>query len=179
MGGRQELERLRVLRRDILALIADIREDRSWRGVKDANILAWLLTHMESYLTDTLSDLRIYSDLLYTGVFSLSPGGVPEIDASLGNLKYYEVWRNALRHMIAPRRSLEEITAEILGETADGDAGLKDNLRQLSLLGQLAGTDDEVYAVSDAQAREAADYANIRTERFRDCLLYTSDAADE
>ena len=181
MGGRQELERLRVLRRDILALIADIREDRSWRGVKDANILAWLLTHMESYLTDTLSDLRIYSDLLYTGVFSLSPGGVPEIDASLGNLKYYEVWRNALRHMIAPRRSLEEITAEILGETADGDAGLKDNLRQLSLLGQLAGTDDEVYAVSDAQAREAADYANIRTERFRDALelAYTYNQINE
>lgn len=181
MGGRQELERLRVLRRDILALIADIREDRSWRGVKDTNILAWLLTHMESYLTDTLSDLRIYSDLLYTGVFSLSPGGVPEIDASLGNLKYYEVWRNALRHMIAPRRSLEEITAEILGETADGDAGLKDNLRQLSLLGQLAGTDDEVYAVSDAQAREAADYANIRTERFRDALelAYTYNQINE
>lgn len=169
-GNKQDIERLKVLRKEILGLIADIRMDHSWRGVKDANALAWLLTHMENYLKDSVSYISIYSDLLYTGVFSLSKEGIPEIDTSLGNLKYYEVWRNALRHIVAPRRTIDEITAEILGETFDGEAGLKDNLRQLSLLGQIAGTDDEVFVVSEGQAKEATDSANIRTERFKDVL---------
>ncbi len=169
-GNKQDIERLKVLRKNILNLIADIRKDHSWGRVKDANVLAWLLTHMENYLKDSVSYISIYSDLLYTGVFSLSEKGVPEIDTSLGNLKYYEVWRNALRHIVAPRRTIEEITAEILGETMDSEAGLKDNLRQLSLLGKIAGTDDEVFAVTEGQAKEAADSANIRTERFKDVL---------
>ena len=169
-GNRQDIERLKVLRKEILGLIADIGMDHSWRGVKDANVLAWLLIHMKNYLKDSVSYISIYSDLLYTGVFSLSNEGVPEIDTSLGNLKYYEVWRNALRHIVAPKRTIDVITAEILGETVDSEAGLKDNLRQLSLLGKIVGSDDEVFAVSEEQAKEAADSANIRTERFKDML---------
>lgn len=170
MDNKQDIERLKYLRRDILNLIADIRRDSSWRTVKDANVLAWLLSHMGNYLLGSVSDIDIYSDLLYTGVFSLSEEGIPEIDASLGNLKYYEVWRNALRHIVAPRKSVDAIIAEILGETPNGEAGLKDNLRQLSLLGRVTGDNDEVFTVSEGQLKEAASSANIYTDRFRDTL---------
>lgn len=169
-GNKQDIERLKVLRQDIIRLLSDIRKDISWRHAKDANVLAWLIVHMEQYLMDNISTLNIYSDLLYTGIFSLSADGVPEIDASLGNLKYYEVWRNALRHIVAPRRALDDIIAEILGETLDSDLGLKDNLRQLSLLGLITAKDDDVFAISKDQAKEAADSANIRTVRFKDDL---------
>ena len=170
MGNKQDIEHLKTLRKEILKLITEIQLDHSWQEVKDANVLAWLLVHMKNYLMDSVSNIGIYSDLLYTGAFSLSDEGIPEIDISLGNIKYYEVWRNALRHIVTPRRSVEEITAEILGETLDGEVGLKDNLRQLALLGLAVGSDDEVYAVSEDQAKEAEASANIRTVRFKDEL---------
>lgn len=169
-NNKNEIDRLKVLRKEILQLIISIRKDTSWKNVKDANVLAWLLVHMENYLMDNVDHFRIYADLLYTGVFSLSADGIPEIDPSLGNLKNYEIWRNALRHIVAPRRTLDEITSEILGETLDGELGLKDNLRQLSLLGLITLTEDDRFSVSEGQAKEAAESANIRTERFKDYL---------
>lgn len=169
-GNIQDIDRLKVLRKEILNLITDIRKDMSWKSVKDANALTWLLVHMENYLMDNVSNIDIFSDLLYTGVFSLSLDGIPEIDTSLGNLKYYEVWRNALRHIVTPRRTIEDITSEILGETLDAEHGLKDNLRQLLLLGLFNASDDEVFKVSDEQAKEAEVSANERTDRFKDNL---------
>lgn len=165
-----DIERLKSLRKEILELIFNIRKDNSWWQVKDVNVLTWLLSHMENYLVDKISYAEIYADFLYTGIFSLSEEGVPIIDRSHANIKYYEVWRNALRHIVAPRRSVEDITAEILGETIDADAGLKDNLRQLSLLGVTTGNEDDVFIVSEDQAKEAEASANIRTEHFKDEL---------
>lgn len=169
-GNKEDIDRLKTLRKDILKTIEQIRLDSRWRNVRDANVLDWLLTHMKNYLQDAVSNVEIYSDLLLTGIFSLTEEGTPEIDSSLSNIRYYEVWRNALKHIVAPRRSIDEITAEILGETLDAEAGLKDNLRQLSMLGLLSSSDDDVFVVSDGQAKEAADSANLRTEHFKDHL---------
>ena len=169
-GNKEDIDRLKTLRKDILKMIDQIRLDPGWRNVRDVNVLAWLLNHMKNYLQDAVSNVEIYADLLFTGVFSLTEDGIPEIDTSLGNIRYYEVWRNALKHIVAPRRSIEEITAEILGETLDADAGLKDNLRQLAMLGLISSSDDDVFVVSDGQAKEAADSANLRTEHFKDHL---------
>ena len=167
---RENIGRLKLLRSNILKLIEEIRTDPSWRQVKDANVLAWTLIHMKDYLTDSESNIQIYADLLYTGIFSLSQEGIPEIGVSLGNIKYYELWRNALKHIVAPRKTIEELTAEILDGTPDGKEGLKDNLCQLSMLGRLTGSDDEVFSVSQSQGKEAEDSANIRTERFKNDL---------
>lgn len=169
-GNKEDIDRLKALRKDILKMIDQIRQDPSWHNVRDANVLVWLLHHMKNYLQDTVSNVEIYSDLLLTGIFSLTEEGIPEIDTSLGNIRYYEIWRNALKHIIAPRRSIEEITAEILGETIDADAGLKDNLRQLAMLGLASASDDDVFIVSAGQAKEAADSANLRTDHFKDHL---------
>lgn len=166
----KDIEHLKVLRKEILTQISDIRKDNSWLRIKDANVLKWLLVYMEKYLTGKVLYPEVYADLLYTGIFSLSENGIPMIDRSLADIKYYEVWRNALRHIVAPRKSAEDITAEILGRTLDGDAGLKDNLRQLSLLGEIIGSEDDIFDVSEEQVREAEDSANIRTELFKDEL---------
>lgn len=169
-GNKADIDRLKTLRKDILEMIDQIRQDSSWHNVSDASVLAWLLHHMKNYLQDSVSNVEIYSDVLLTGIFSLTEDGTPEIDTSLGNIRYYEVWRNALKHIIAPRRSIEEITAEILGETIDADVGLKDNLRQLAMLGLISKSDEDVFIVSDDQAKEAADSANLRTDHFKDHL---------
>lgn len=169
-GNKEDIDRLKTLRKDILKMIDQISQDSSWHNVSDANVLAWLLHHMKNYLQDAVSNVEIYSDLLLTGIFSLTEEGTPEIDTSLGNIRYYEIWRNALKHIVAPRRSIDEITAEILGETIDAEAGLKDNLRQLAMLGLISASDDDVFVVSDGQEKEAADSANLRTEHFKDHL---------
>lgn len=170
MGSQKEIERLRLLRKDILDLVKQLCADDSWRNVRDASILDWMLWYMGKYLTDAVSELDIYSDLLYTGVFSLDETGVPKMEPSLSDIKYYELWRNALRHIVAPRKPVEELTAEILGETSDGERGLKDNLHQLFLLGKLLGSKDDQYAVSEEQLREAAEAAHLCTVRFTDKL---------
>ena len=92
------------------------------------------------------------------------------MEPSLSDIKYYELWRNALRHIVAPRKPVEELTAEILGETSDGERGLKDNLHQLFLLGKLLGSKDDQYAVSEEQLREAAEAAHLCTVCFTDKL---------
>ena len=170
MGSQKEIERLRLLRKEILDLVKQFCADDSWRNVRGASILDWMLWYMEKYLTDAVSELDIYSDLLYTGVFSLDETGVPKIEPSLSEIKYYELWRNALRHIVAPRKPVEELTAEILGETSDGERGLKDNLHQLSLLGKLLGSKDDQYAVSEEQLKEAAEAAHLCTVHFTDKL---------
>lgn len=169
-GDKRDIDRLKTLRKDILKAIDRIRQDSSWHNVRDANVLAWLLNYMSNYLQDSVSNIEIYSDLLLTGIFSLTDECTPEIDVSLGNIRYYEIWRNALKHIVAPRRSIHEITAEILGETLGAESGLKDNLRQLAMLGLLLNSDDDIFAVSDGQAKEAADSANLRTVHFKDHL---------
>lgn len=165
-----DIGRLKMLRKELLEMIAGILDNPSWLRVKDANVLVWMLRYMRDYLTDSVSMLSIYSDLLCTGVFSLSDEGVPELSTSVGDIKYYELWRNALRHIVAPRRSTEEIISEILGETLDGDAGLKDNLRQLSLLGKIVDMDETIAEVGEEQRKEAIASANIHTEQFKDQL---------
>lgn len=169
-GNKECIDRLKTLRKDILKMIDQISQDSSWHNVADANVLAWLLHHMKDYLQDTVSNVEIYSDLLLTGIFSLTKEGTPEIDTSLGNIKYYEIWRNALKHIVTPRRSINEITAEILGETINAESGLKDNLHQLTMLGSISASDDDVFIVSDEQAMEAADSANLHTDHFKDHL---------
>lgn len=169
--SKEEIERLRTLRDEILQLLDKIQCDLSWRQVKDANVLAWLLVHMRDYLTDAISDLDTYSDLLYTGLFSLSEEGVPQIDVSPEQIKYYEVWRNALYHIVTPRKTSDEIAAEILGETGDdNDLSLKDNLRQLSLLGAATSSSDDRFVVTEEQKQEAKISANIYTENFQNDL---------
>ena len=87
----------------------------------------WMLWYMHKYLSGELDKLEIYSDLLFTGIFSLDNEGIPVIDESLVGIKFYEPWRNALQHIVAAKRSVEDVKSEIRGDIlqdSDEEAGL-------------------------------------------------------
>ena len=170
MKGQKEIEQLRTQRNQILHLIDQLWADPSWKNARAASVLTWSIQYMREYLSGTFSQLKLYSDLLYTGVFSLSSAGTPELNLSLSRIKYYELWRNALRHIVCPRQPADKLVAEILGETSGQQPDLKDNLRQLIMLGQLLGSKDERYTVCEEQIKEAAAAADLYTVHFNDEL---------
>ncbi|MBQ7156109.1 MAG: hypothetical protein IJR85_11220 [Synergistaceae bacterium] len=167
-NSRKDLSKLRSLKQEILSLCSDIQEEN---GTEYPNILLWVLSFIQKYLNGEISRLGIYSELLLTGAIPLNDDGSPDIDSSMAEIRYYEPWRNALRHILAEKRSLEEVKAEILGDNIDDDTpGLKDNLHQLEMLGKITGSTDDDYVITESQRKEAADSADERAEHFRDTL---------
>lgn len=180
----QDISRLRVLKQEILAVCADIQKDGVWKKEPFANVLSWLLLFMKEYLNGEYSRLHIYSELLLTGAISVNEDGSPSIDATMAEIRHFEPWRNALRHIVAEKRNAEEVKAEILGDNIDSlndEAGLKDNLHQLKMLGKLVESKDDDYVITEAQVKEATDSADERTVHFKETLelAYTYNQINE
>lgn len=183
-SNQKDLSLLRSLKNELLNIIQSIMKDNSWKKQTNANVLLWMLRYMQKYLMDELSKAEMYSDLLFTGVISLDDDGVPVIDETMSDIKFYEPWRNALRHIVAIKKSAEDLKAEIRGdilEDTDEEAGLKDNLHQLVLIGKFLKSEDEDYFVSDDHLREAIASADDRTIRFKETLelAYTYNQINE
>lgn len=181
---KESISKLRVLKEELLSVCTDIQKDGSWKKEKNANVLFWLLQFMKDYLRGKHSPLHTFSELLMTGVISVDEDGTPMIDASMATIRYYEPWRNALRHILAEKKSIEEVKAEILGdniESLDEEAGLKDNLHQLKMLGRLVESRDEDYIITETQIKEATESADERTVHFKEKLelAYTYNQINE
>ena len=183
---KEEIPRLRKLKSDIVTLCSDIQKDASWKKVSNANVLSWLLAYMKGYLNGEKSRLHIFSELLMTGIISLDDGGNPVINPAMADIRYYEPWRNALRHIILATDKIpfDNVKADILGDYINGtdeDAGNKDNLHQLQMIGKLLENRDEDYIVTEAQQKEAVDSANERMVRFKETLelAYTYNQINE
>lgn len=183
-SSQKDLSRLRILRTEILDIIKNIMKDNSWKAYRNANVLLWMLRYMQKYLTGEFDKTALYSDFLFTGVICLDEDGIPVIDENMADVKFYEPWRNALRHIVSVKKSAEDIKAEIRGdilEDTDEEAGLKDNLRQLVLLGKFLNSEDEDYMVSEDYLKEAIESADDRTTRFKETLelAYTYNQINE
>ena len=183
-SDQQELQRLRVLKEELLNIIQEVLRDNSWKLQKNANVLVWMLRYMQKYLSGEFNKASAYSDLLFTGVISLDDSGLPVIDETTTNVKYYEPWRNALRHITMPMKSADELKAEICGDILsdnDEEDGLKDNLHQLQMLGKFLHSDDEEYIITEGQLDEAKASANECTTRFKEKLelAYTYNQINE
>ncbi len=181
---KQDISRLRVLKQEILSVCADIQKDGTWKKEMHANVLSWLLLFMKDYLNGEYSTLHIYSELLLTGAIPVNEDGSPNIDSTMAEIRYFEPWRNALRHIVAEKRNVEEVKAEILGDnidSGDDEAGLKDNLHQLKMLGKLVESKDDDYVITDAQMREATASADERAKHFYETLelAYTYNQINE
>ena len=181
---KQDISRLRVLKQDILTVCSDIQKDGTWKKESNANVLSWLLMFMKDYLNGEHSRLHIYSELLLTGAIPVNEDGSPNIDSTMSEIRYFEPWRNALRHIVTEKRTIEEVKAEILGDNInalDDEDGLKDNLHQLKMIGKLLESSDEDYVITEAQLREAIGSADERTVHFKETLelAYTYNQINE
>lgn len=166
------LSRLKSLKEDILKIISSLQKDMSFGKKPNTNILSWMLSSMQDYLSGQGNPFDTYSDLLYSGVISLNDDGTPWLDPKFADIRFYEPWRNVARHINTAKRPVDEIKADILGDTLDpsDDGNLKDNLHQLALLGLFLNSKDEDYIISEEQSKEATDSAEERTIRFRETL---------
>lgn len=181
---KQDISRLKTLRAELINQIQKIQKNPAWKNQKNANILAWALSYMQLYLNGQVVKLRIYSEFVYTGLITVGNDGIPVIDHDLAHVKYYEPWRNVLRHIVSSRKSVADVKAEIMGDTLDDKAdeeGLKDNLHQLEMLGKLLGDDSPDYTITDRQLKEATDSAEYRATRFQEGLelAYTYNQINE
>ena len=183
-GQKIEVSRLRGFRGAIQKLIPEISRDPSWKKLEHANVLSWLLYAIKTYLSGRQSSLHAFSDLLFTGIISVNEHGEPIIDPALAGMKFYEPWRNVLRHILAPKRSIEEIKTDILGSNMKEDEKqdtLKDNLHQLEMLGKFLGSTDEDYTVTQAQVDAATASADVSATEFHETLeiAYTYNRINE
>ncbi len=181
---KQDISRLKALRSELIKLIQDIQRNSTWKNHRNANILSWALSYMLLYLNGQVVKLRIYSEFLYTGVITVGNDGIPVIDHDLAHVKYYEPWRNVLRHILSAKKSVSEVKAEIMGDALDDKAdeeGLKDNLHQLEMLGKLLRDDSDDYIISEGQLKDAIDSAEDRAIRFQEKLelAYTYNQINE
>lgn len=181
---KQDISRLKTLRADIVKLVQIIQKNSNWKNQKNANVLTWALYYMQQYLNGQVVKLKIYAEFLYSGILTVGNDGIPVIDHDLAQVKYYEPWRNVLRHIVSGKKSLADVKEEILGDKLDDKAdeeGLKDNLHQLEMLGKLLDDSDEDYIVTEGQLKDAIDSADDRATRFQEKLelAYTYNQINE
>lgn len=169
----EQISRLRILKKDILDLCDKTEAEEDWKNGLCSGVLRWILMAIRAYLGGEYAPLAVFSKLLSTGAFSFNDDGTPRISVSTAQVRYYEPWRRALLHIMAKSRPLGEVKDEILGDSLDSageEAGLKDNLHQLMMIGRFLGSTDEDYVVTEQQIKEAAASADARTRRFMETL---------
>lgn len=114
---------------------------------------------------------EVFKSFLNSGVISLDGDGIPIVDEVFTSVKYYEPWRNVLKHIVQPKRSVDEIKESIFeNQTKDSETTVFDNLRQLEMLGRYWGDGSDEYIVTKEQIKDAIVSADADTERFMDGL---------
>lgn len=105
-----------------------------------------------------------YTGFLTSGFVSLDGNLEPVINDSLNVVRYFEPWRNVLRHYLAEPLTLEQAKQQI---DNDPDSPMRDNLTQLSHIHALLGTSPHAFDKRSAQAVRAA---KTKLEKFENEL---------
>lgn len=176
-GSKHDLPRLKTLKKEIIQLARKCKADIRGASIKGKNIILWVLDHIEKYLTSPADSLvGAFDEFAITGIFTLDSNRQPVVWEDMSSVKYYEPWRNVLRHIASPISTYNQARAEILdgGETSD----LFDNLRQLEIIDEIVG---EKVVTSQEQIDDALRSAKACATRFDEELelAYTYDRIKE
>ncbi len=154
--------RLRILR-EIDGALAQLQDGEL---PKYGSVVVWMLGLMRNRLSGHKTVQHPFAPLLRTGLIPLSDEWMPILDIAPHDIKYYEPWRNVLKHIAMPKREFAEIRRKIFDPTAD----LFDNLQQLKMIGRCLNDNSGKFSVSHAQLVEAAVSAEDWTKRFMEKL---------
>jgi hypothetical protein len=179
--NRQAISKMKTLREEIYRKIDEIQLKTEWRKDSKTNVLSWMLYRMRAYLSGKGGMIDVFSGLLNTGIISMQDNGMPYVDPDLQSVEYYEPWRNALRHIVANKKSFSEVKAEILNEDLGDETGLVDNLHQLEMIGRVIGNTSDEYQISSEQLSDAIASAEKIRKRFDERLelAYTYNQINE
>jgi hypothetical protein len=143
-------------------------------------LLYWSLQSIKAKLElkDTLSEISVFSGILFSGLISMADNGLPILEKEMAGVQYYEPWRNVLKHIQAPVLGVNEIKDGII---FDESSPLHDNYRQLRMLGKYLKSDSDEYSVEKEDLNRARDSANAAERQFRQELefAYTNDRISE
>lgn len=175
--SKHDLPRLKQLKEEIIQLAGECKDGIRGASIKGKNIILWVLDHIEKYLSSpTDSLLGVFDEFAITGIFTLDSNRRPVVWEDMSSVKYYEPWRNVLKHIASPISTYDQARAEILdgGEASD----LFDNLRQLEIIDEIVG---EKVATSQKQIDDALDKAKDCATKFDEALelAYTYDRIKE
>lgn len=172
----KKLDALKRLQTELLRLIPDAIQELLQSPAPDCRVVLYMLGLMERRLEREKEDQQVFFDLLYTGILSLDEDWKPIMDPLLDDVRYYEPWRNVLRHIIAPRADLEEVRQQIF----DPNSPMFDNLSQLSHIDQRLGLSTPGYDSADETAMAVKNAENV-TQKFQDKLelAYAYNQIDE
>ena len=143
-------------------------------------LLYWSLQSIKAKLElkDTLSEISVFSGILFSGLISMADNGLPILEKEMAEVQYYEPWRNVLKHIQAPVLGIDEIKDGII---IDESSSLHDNYRQLRMLGKYLKSDSDEYSVEKEDLNRALESANAAERQFRQELefAYTNDRISE
>ena len=142
------------------------------------HVVRWTLNQIKSKLVPSSRKLYTeFAEFLYSGIVPLDSKCIPIINPNMDRIKYYEPWRNVLKHIISPVRSYEEATESIW----DDSSIAFDNLHQLELIGKVLNSQSEDYYITEKQLTDAVKSAEDNTTRFKESLelAFTYDRISE
>jgi hypothetical protein len=172
------LPKLKNLKTELLQLIDDASDvfDKDLATGNDRIVLR-ALEILRLKLSGDVRTATPFADLLRTGYISLDDDWNPVLDPSLTNVRYYEPWRNVLRHIAAPVQDFETIAGLIF----DRSSRLFDNLHQLKMIGRLLNDTSGAFIVEEQDLQAAVASAENRAREFTDKLEmdYTYNRIDE
>jgi len=120
---------IQSLRSEILGQIDHIeKENFGSCSAFDVAIIAACINGIRKKLQGKfIPDSTEFVDLLRTGIFCLDERGIPHLDEAYVRVRYYEPWRNMLRHIASPITGLHA-TLEAISDSTN--LPLFDNLGQ-------------------------------------------------
>lgn len=165
-GQRYDLAQLRALRNDALDKLGGALRALEGRAGYPRLVLR-ALEGIRDRLTSVEPPSYPCADLLTTGIIPLDDEGLPIMEPEHCGVKYYEPWRNMLRHIAAPERTLAQAKEEICTQSG---SPMFDNFHQLEMIGRCLGDSPEDYAVSEQDLQSARRTAEDTARAFREGL---------
>ena len=170
-ANRSELSKIRGLREKIRKSALEAQTSLEKSSVQGKELLLWTV---KSIINDLYNNAEktctLFSELLYTGVISLNDSGIPILDEDWNQIKYYEPWRLLLRHielLLEHNDTYDNAKEKIF----DSGSDLLDNLRQLKLISERLGTQEDLDYVNKAETLAAAkNAANDNKKKFQETL---------
>lgn len=162
------LSKLKSKRSALIDIVDELADAGSLStAVQGSVILDWMIEHLAGKLHSVENERVAFSSLLKTGIISLDDKMMPIVDTALNKVRFYEPWRNALRHICSPIKTFDEVRNLVLD---DDSSDLFDNLRQLNHVNNLIGDGSAAYKVTESHFEQAEEAAETATEKFQDGL---------
>lgn len=166
--------RLRAFRDELLELLTSTRQMLSTAGCSKINVLTIRMLDVLSKRLTGVSGNTPLPDLYVTGALPIDDAGMPYLGKEHCDIKYYEPWRNVLKHISAPRIGLDDARAQIM---AFGHS-LFNNLGALAALNTLDHSQAAISANTYDKAKEQAT-DDVDALRGKMELALTYDRIDE